>query len=540
MARASEFASLLLIAAASAAAQGPAATTSRLDYALPADNGTTQRNDQPALQEWVRHEVLLGRAPLKGWTRSCGELDRSAIACPEAGALRVEQGEDFLILHPVGGMEWRQLGEHWAEAAIRSGGTPGQAWNRPAGDSTSTSLTAVYPQTGDFAQVTEMGAQVLGRKGNLQLMLDARIYSESRDERPVAKKAYYSYDRDFIEVQTEGDLSNLSYVSYGRYRASLSYAGEFGTLGYRRDALQWGPGLYHNLVFGGNAIPFNQFYYSGEVGPVRVTSLWGELAIDGAGSFRKSTDSRQVYAHRYEWNILPDLLLGITEQLILYESSAPAALIPIVPLFMEKGQGVERNNNGNLALDLAWRLPAGLPVGGMLYSEFLVDDLQEPSSLFDDFWGNRWGWMAGAQLARDFGRNQVGLIGEYVRIEPWVYTHYEDSTSQSAHRGYPLGEQLGPNSQALTLKAYARSDLRWTTGLRLDWSWKGTEAGSSLDDAVRDFRPATKEFLAGAGNAHFAYSPSVAYTWGNVTLEALATVRGRSDADWSQRVFVKF
>ena len=55
-------------------------------------------------------------------------------------------------------------------------------------------------------------------------------------------------------------------------------------------------------------------------------------------------------------------------------------MLPVIPLFMIKTTQVERSNNGNLAFDASWRLPGRLRI----YSEFLIDDIQSPTALFDD------------------------------------------------------------------------------------------------------------------------------------------------------------
>lgn len=456
-----------------------------------AQDPRTLRNDRATVPEWLRHEVLVGRAPLKGWGN---EFTPST-----AGLLKVTQGTDTLVFHPEFGMERRSL-----------------------------------QSRGDLTEAMDGGIEVLGHKGGAQVYLDARIFTESHTASKV-----YSYDREFIESQKEGGLSHFSYLSYARYRAGLSYSGSLGTLGAKRDVLQWGPGVFHSLVFNSQSVPFAQAYYQGEVGPVRVMGLVGELSIDGDGKFRNTSETRTVYAHRYEWNVSPNWLLGVSEQMIVFNEVAPAAIVPIVPLFMEKGQGLESSNNGNIAFDLSARLPKGLPLGGMVYGEFLVDDLQEPSSLFDNFWGNRWAGMWGVDLAKDLGRIQVGAIQEFVHIEPWVYTHYVENTAQAAHRGYPLGDQLGPNSKAFTSKLYVRKDLQWTTGVRMDWTWKGTDPGSQVSDAIDVYKPVTKVFLAGVDHPTFQFGPTATYTWRWITLDLEGRVANTRNQDWVARVFCK-
>jgi hypothetical protein len=121
-----------------------------------------------------------------------------------------------------------------------------------------------------------------------------------------------------------------------------------------------------------------------------------------------------VYAHRYEWSVTPNWLFGISEQLILYEYEEPFAWVPVVPLFIFKGDAYERLNNGNIAADLTWRFAPW----GRLYGEILVDDVQSPTSIFDDQLGNKWGALLGAQGVREWGAWKATGTLEAVTVEP--------------------------------------------------------------------------------------------------------------------------
>ncbi len=370
----------------------------------------------------------------------------------------------------------------------------------------------------DHVKAISAGGILYGNISNLTFMTDARMFSEFR-----SNTTPYSFDREFIEAQNEGDNSTATFTSYSRYRANINLELPLGNLGYSRSSLHWGPGLFHNLVFHQNAVPFHHFYYKGEIGPIRVMTVWGTLAIDGDSFIRYSDSTRSVYAHRYEWNITPDLLFGISEQLILYNMEEPAAFIPIVPLFMEKGQGLEESNNGNIAFDISYRFNNI----GNIYTEFLIDDLSEPASLFNDFWKNKWAWMCGAHIIKDVNKIQLGYITEYSRVEPWIYTHYVKNTAQSANHGYPLGNQLGPNSQAYTHKVYFRHDLKWYVGARLDLVWKGVDYGSLLDDYRADWAKQndgshfSKKFISGVDEPELWFELDFSYSLKYCTLHLI-------------------
>lgn len=362
----------------------------------------------------------------------------------------------------------------------------------------------------DTVSVAEIGVDIYGRKGPLNFYIDVRMFGE--EHRSLSPK---SFDGEFIEKQEEGENSNFSFISFSRFRSSLNLNTDFGNLGYRRMRVHWGPGILHNLSFNRSAIPFDHFFYEADLGPLKVTSLWGRLSIDGEGNWRNTTDNRSIYAHRYEWNITSTINVGISEQLILYEIEEPFAVIPIVPLFVYKGTGVEPSNNGNISFDLNYQIQKHL----RLYSEFMIDDMSEPSSLFNNFWKNRWAWMIGSHFASSTAFGDGGFYTEYLRVEPWVYTHYEENTAQALHRGRPLGSFFGPNSQVFSTKLYWRYDMLYL-GLRQEWIWKGTDLGSNVLDTKSNDDAGLKQFLA-QRTFSYEWSPEISLFWNGFKVSVL-------------------
>lgn len=101
---------------------------------------------------------------------------------------------------------------------------------------------------------------------------------------------------------------------------------------------------------------------------------------------------------------------------------------------------------------------------------WLVDDLAT-SSLGDAVYGNKWGIQTG--LKATVPGAGVTAYGEYVRIEPYTYTHrfQEDGFffNSYVHNGFVLGHPLGPNADQwlagvqawLPFRARARVDARY-------------------------------------------------------------------------------
>lgn len=377
-----------------------------------------------------------------------------------------------------------------------------------------------YRYRGENVNAFEGGGRISGGTGIISFQLDARTFTEMHED-PIP----VSYDREPVDRQDQKSSGSVAYSSFSRYRAAVAFDFPWARIAAGRDAVHWGPGLITNLSFNRNAVPFNQATWLSHIGPISVISLYGRLAIDGdsLGGYDHNLNTRSIYAHRYEWQASKNLLLGVSEQLVVYNQEDPFAFIPVIPLFILKGTGVERANNGNISTDFAYRFP-GLAT---VYSEFLIDDLQSPTSIFNDYWGNKWAWMAGVHLVHGVPGGNAGLVLEYSRVEPWVYTHYRPGTAQTANAGIPLGNPLGANSQWIAIKPYFKGAGNWFASAQADFIWKGADLGSFLNDTIVD-ESIPKSFLQGVDGPEIRVTPAVSYKWRSVFVEAAATLARRT------------
>lgn len=352
------------------------------------------------------------------------------------------------------------------------------------------------------------GIYLRGYRDSVEFMLDARIYMENHS-------ADYpkSFDGEFVEFQKEENNSGVEYASYARYRGMFAINMGFGRLMLARDVFHFGPGYFNNLTLNQFALPYNTLSFEFHVGPLSVISLYGDLRIYKNSMSRKNTNDRNLYAHRYELN-LGNLVLGMSETQILYNENKPWLFVPIVPLFMEKGNFSEDNNNGALAFDANYRLFQL----ARIYSEFYIDDFESPVSLVkNDNIEAKWAWMAGAQIGKNFYIQnkliEAGAIAEYARVEPYVYSHFHPNTAQAANLGEPLGAPNGPNSQAIDFALYARLANRLNINIRNSWIWKGTDYGSGINDSTptSNHFKLPKKFLDGA-DMKYSLSPAISYS----------------------------
>lgn len=350
------------------------------------------------------------------------------------------------------------------------------------------------------------GLFLRGYIDSLEFVLDARIYSESHSSQNPK-----SYDGEYIDLQEEDSNDGLEYVSYARYRGHLALNMGFARFDVGRDVMHWGPGYYNNLALNQFSLPFNSMSVDLQVGPLTVVSVYGDLRIYKGNVNEGNKEARNLYGHRYELNF-GNLIIGMSELQVVYDDNDVWLFVPIVPLFMEKGNYTESSNNGALSFDLNYRLFNM----ARIYTEFFMDDFQSPAELIkNEDVQSKWAWMVGAQIGHDFEwkshKLELGTLVEYARVEPYVYTHFNSNTAQLAHLEVPLGNQGGPNSQTIEWLVYSRIDAQWVAGLHQKWFWKGNDAGSSLNDPnPSNHANVKKRFLHGA-KMQYSLTPIVGY-----------------------------
>jgi len=464
-----------------------------------------------------------------------------ALDCPPA----LDKSLTLFDLHPYE-FEWHR--GKMATGSIPLGFTDPQPQNRECREEItfpnrplltwddSTSVISFLPILGqemrldsETVSASEAGVILSGGKGLVSFSLDTRTYMEvgGNSDRP-------SFDHQIVDSQ-DGDVTGaLDYRSYSRFQGDLNLTLPFGNLSVARNSAHWGPGLFENLTFSEEAIPFYQYLFTSDIGPLHVASLYGDLLIGENQSYSsENREQRSLYAHRYELTLGTDWLMGVTEQLVLYEMGKPYLFAPIFPLFIAKGFLYEGNTNGNLAVDLTWRSPWST----LLYGEFLLDDLESPSSLFlHDYIQNKWGVMAGFHWAHLGEKWSTGIIGEFSYIRPWVYAHFQPRTAQFSNLGQPLGNPSGPDSRNGTIKVYGRKGESWYAGCKFGVRWKGKGPGSDEEQPVPETPLESQESLLGA-KAEFFGEPEVVWKSRVATLFLSARLSESSSARLGVRVF---
>lgn len=190
--------------------------------------------------------------------------------------------------------------------------------------------------------------------------------------------------------------------------------------------------------------------------------------------------------------------------MVVYGRRGPeiAYLNPLYPVKAAEHALYDRDNT-LFALETTVR-----PVPGVEGNfTWLVDDLAT-STLGENDYGNKWGIQTG--LKATVPASGVTLFGEYVRIEPYTYTHrFQENGfyyNSYVHNGFGLGHPLGPNADQWLVGVNAWLPYRMRARLSGRFVRKGenglTESGEVINaggDVTFGERPddGRKAFLDG-------------------------------------------
>lgn len=401
--------------------------------------------------EWLRRQHVAGRLPVyqaQTLPASRGEILRMLTevrdAPGELGATDRALLDEFAAeLDPEGlraasGAEPLSGPEPhlWAHASERSiaavdgllglggfrGGEPGE------------SGSAALPEVG------LRGYGDLDRRVGAHLEVD-RLLSSGEEVRAARFDPRYGRTREVLREGGDGSW-------YVEATASAEWKVIRGDAG--RGALRMGAGAGEPLLLAPGASGIDWVRWRLATPQFSYTALHGALGsplgdsatvLRGDGSVvTRSASSRWLAVHRIEISLRPNMLLGFSEALVYSARSADLAYVnPVNVLFFSELDNEDRDNVIWIA-DATWRPIHGLELSGTM----LGDDLGGLPDLlpFGDAPGKDRAWDWNASLALPYG---VDLSGRYLKVEPFVYTHWQRLNAYEQN-GVPLGHSLGPNA----------------------------------------------------------------------------------------------
>lgn len=321
---------------------------------------------------------------------------------------------------------------------------------------------------------TRLGGSVRGRLHGLGYRL---AFEQTREQ---GSRTYLTRDDVFdsrVEIpQLKGGLADyhhgLGYLTFGL---------PFGDVELGRDEVEWGPAPGDNLGLSRNAPAYDLVRLRGRLGAFKLVSLHAALRpcpdrpdspLCGGQASPESyivnqttrTLDREKYlaAHRLEVAVAPWLDLGFQEEVVYGDRGPEWSYLNPVMLYWAAQSYLGDKDNVMMGVDLDLRPGHGTRV----WLAYVVDDLKKLKIFSDDF-ANKFSLQTGLLWTDPLGLRDTDLRAEYVRIEPWIYTH-KFPINTFSHFDSPLGHSLGPNSDrwrlGLTRRLSADLALNLTVG----------------------------------------------------------------------------
>ena len=344
-------------------------------------------------------------------------------------------------------------------------------------------------------------------RGYLGEYLGFRLsFAQTREQ---GSRTYVWRDQVFqrrIEVpQLKGTLTDY-HEAMAYMTISLPHlAVEFG-----KDEARWGPGRQDNLGLSNHAPSFTMLRLKSKIGAFRLVSIAGVLRAcpdrpdsplcrgmaDESASYVVNRQSRTIEkpkyiaAHRLEVALTDWLGLGFHEVVIYGDRGLePTYLNPFMFYWAAQSHLGDKDN-------VMMGLDVDIHPGGnrRYYLSYVIDDLKKAAIFSDDF-ANKFSLQAGLFWVDPPLLRDGDMLVEYVRIEPWIYTHkYPINTFR--HFDAPLGHALAPNSDLIRLVLEKRLGPRWTVRMegRRSRHGENEEAG---DGSLRNV----------GGDIHYGWRP---------------------------------
>lgn len=328
----------------------------------------------------------------------------------------------------------------------------------------------------DRVFLTVVGGTVRGTlKGNLGFYLNARE-TQHKGNKPFSSHSELSREHGLPIV-----LSDQNSVSYDETDAYFTLPCRWFQLEFGKQFHDWGPGHWGNLTLSKYAPSFESLKLKAQYGRWKFVWLTGALRTDlpeysynapYSNSPREVRKQKYIAAHRLEFAPHPRITLGVNEAVIYGERGIePGYLIPIM-FFWSEQHYIYGDDNATIGADIA-----AYPLEGLkLYSEVFIDDLSLKH--FDlSRPDNKWAVLGGILLVDPFRIPDSDFRMEYVRVEPYVYTHRIPINVYRNH-GYVLGHRIGPNSDAL----FTEFNYRFSRGLLGTLSFQRLRHGRNVYD----------------------------------------------------------
>ncbi|HET6401683.1 MAG TPA: hypothetical protein VFH95_09820 [Candidatus Kapabacteria bacterium] len=288
--------------------------------------------------------------------------------------------------------------------------------------------------------------------GNKQLALEDPVLSRNNNLR------YYS---NFFDFTT----------------AELAYTNDWFTGKLAREAVAIGGGYQNDniLLSAAESVPTYDFLSLGaHVGAVRYQSIFASLVPDSLTD-QLPYPTKYLAVHDLTFAIGRNLELGYTDIRVITRPDL-AYLNPFSFLETVKHalDGTQDQNLGILGTHARWEIVPGIEVRGQAFIQDLVIN-----NIGTGYWSNKGGDQLGAMWAGAFGIPDLDWELEWMRVQPYTYSHWDGVGSYSSSQSL-LGAQIGPNAMSYW------TELRWAPSAKWIIAFEGQliERGENVYDST--------------------------------------------------------
>ncbi len=284
-------------------------------------------------------------------------------------------------------------------------------------------------------------------------------------------------------------LQNLEVYDYFTAMGIVGFRSRFFEVRFGRDQNRWGFGR-ESLNVSDAASVYDQLQIRTSVWRLEYTNLFARyteptrLRLQGDGQRGGNTayPSRYGAHHRLAVHITDDIQIELFESIRFapqVEGDADrtgfelAYLNPII-FYRAVERDIGSPDNAMLGIGGSWIAVDGL----RLHGQFILDELQV-SEIGSGYWGNKWGWTLGADVA-GVGSDHLSMQVEVARLRPFLYNHFFTPNAYQ-HFADPLGHPAGPNAYHVSTGFHYDPPSRWQAGLTADWTQRGRNpAGENI------------------------------------------------------------
>jgi len=274
---------------------------------------------------------------------------------------------------------------------------------------------------------------------------------------------------------------------YWDVRGVVGVRSRFFEARYGRDRDRWGFGT-NSLTLSGYAAPYDALQLRAQLWRLHYAAVFAELVrpVNRPSGGIPATYPRRYAAHRRLALALGRVDVELFETVVFADDSLAANrrgfqfsyLNPV--LFLRAAEAdAGASDNALLGAGAAWTVPAG----PRLYGQVLLDELKF-SELGSDWWGNKFGLLAGLRWADPgigaFRLRNADLEIEGATLRPYLYSHRIPDNALT-HYGDGLGHAAGPNARDLAVS------LRWRPGPFTEVALAGSRTWRGRNTATENF-----------------------------------------------------